>query len=347
MANYYNKDLYQVLELTYEATAKEIKDSFRKLARKYHPDVDSSPDAVKKFKDIKEAYDILINEDSRKKYDVLRGFYREKIQKDYETTQKRNKYREYINKAKEHSQQSEPFTKSINEALENLFHSKNETTKEKKESKQQIKGEDINVNVTVNCLEAVNGTNRKVNILHTQPCPNCAGRKFINGSQCQMCKGKGILSLQKKINVKIPKGVSQNSKVRVKGEGNQGLNGGKNGDLYLIINIEKNKYFEVDGSDILYTLPITPFEAVLGAEISIPVLDEKIKVKIPPMSSSGQKLKLTETGLYNNSKNKRGNIIITLQIKLPEKISEKEKELYKKLGDLSSSDIRKDLTDGK
>ena len=343
MANYYNKDLYKILELTFEATNEEIKDSFRRLARKYHPDVDSSPDAVKKFKDIKEAYDILINEDSRKKYDVLRGFYREKIKKDFETTQRRNKYKEYVNKAKAHSEQAEPFTKSINEALENLFHAKNEPTKD---TKPQIKGDDINVDVTINCFEAVNGTNRKVNILHTQPCPNCGGRKFINGAQCSMCKGTGILSLQKKINVKIPKGVTQNAKVRVKGEGNQGLNGGKNGDLYLIIHIEKNKYFEFDGADILCNLPITPFEAVLGAEITIPVANEKLKVKIPPMTSSGQKLKISEMGLYNNSKSKRGDVIITVQIKLPEKLSDEEKELYNKLLSLSSSDIRKDLQNG-
>jgi len=345
LANYYNKDLYKILNITYEATAEEIKSSFRKLAIKYHPDVASSNSDVEKFKEIKEAYDILIDETSRKKYDVLRGFYKEKIKKEFETKRK-NKYEEYIKKAKQHSQEPQSFGKTFNDALDNLFH----TTKNpnvQNEVKKPINGEDINVDVTISCFEAVQGTNRKVNILHTEPCPNCGGHKFINGAQCTMCKGSGVISLQKKINVKIPKGVSQDSKVRVKKEGNKGLNGGKDGDLYLIINLEKNPYFEIDGLDVLCNLPITPFEAVLGAEVKVPSFDGNITVKIPPMTSSGQKLRLASQGIENKVKSKKGDMIITIVIKLPEKLSEEEKNLYSKLKELSSFDVRKEMKNGK
>lgn len=344
MANYYNKDLYKVLNLTYEATAEEIKASFRKLARKYHPDVAAEEGDVSKFKEIKEAYDVLSDEASRKKYDVLHGFYKEKIKKDYEREVKRkNKYEEYVKKAKQHSQNAEPFGKSFNEALDNLFHAKKGTA----QAEAPIKGEDINIDLTITCFEAANGTNRKVNILHTQPCPNCAGRKFINEAQCAMCKGTGTISLQKKINVKIPKGVTQGSKVRIKKEGNKGLNGGKDGDLYLIISVEKHPYFEFDGLNILCTLPITPFEAVLGAQINVPSLDGTISVKIPPMTSSGQKLRLSGQGLENKTKTKKGDMIITVSIRAGEKLSEEEKALYEKLKELSSCDVRKDMKNGK
>lgn len=345
MANYYNKDLYKVLDLTYEATAEEIKASFRKLARKYHPDVATQESDVLKFKEIKEAYDVLSDEASRKKYDVLHGFYKEKIKKDYEReTKRKNKYEEYIKKAKQHSQSAEPFGKSFNDALDSLFHTKKGTVQP--EAKTPINGENINIDLTISCFEAANGTNRKVNILHTQPCPNCEGRKFINEAQCAMCKGTGTISLQKKINVKIPKGVTQGSKVRIKKEGNKGLNGGKDGDLYLIISVEKHPYFEFDGLDILCNLPITPFEAVLGAQISVPSLDGAISVKIPPMTSSGQKLRLSGQGLENKTKTKKGDMIITVSIKVGEKLSKEEKALYEKLKELSSFDVRKDMKNG-
>ena len=347
MANYYNKDLYKILNVNFEATLDEIKQSYRKLVRECHPDVAGVDADVKKFKEIQEAYEVLSNTEARKKYDVLHGFYREKLKKQEETTRK-NKYEEYIKKAKQNANTPENFTKSINSALDNLFHSGKQSTGQKKqEQKPVINGEDINVNITISCFEALNGTNRKVNILHTEPCPNCFGRKFINGTQCSMCNGSGQLSLQKKINVKIPKGVSQGSKVRVKKEGNKGLNGGKDGDLYLIVDIEKNPYFSIDGNNILCNLPITPFEAVLGTEVTIPVFDEKVSVKIPPMTSSGQKLRLAGLGIENKSKTKKGDMIVTIQIKLPDKLSEKEKALYNQLKEISKHDIRKDLKDAK
>ena len=278
---------------------------------------------------------------------MLHGYYTEKIKKEYEKKQaeqkqnnKDNKYNEYIKKAKKKAETNESFSKSINSALDNLFHSQKA---EHQKPKTPVDGTDINIDLSVSCFEALNGTNRKVNILHTQPCPNCEGRTFINGSTCKMCNGTGQLSLQKKINVKIPKGVTHGAKVRVKKEGNKGLNGGKDGDLYLVINIEKNKYFEIEGMNILCTLPITPYEAVLGTEITIPVFKENINVKIPPMTSSGQKLRLAGLGLDNKSKTKKGDIIITVMIKLPEVLSSKEKELYSKLQEISKDDIRKDL----
>ncbi len=345
MANYYNKDLYKILNINFDASFDDIKLAYRKLVRIYHPDVAGKTADVLKFKEIQEAYEVLSNEEERKKYDILHGFYKEKIRKEYQqtTADRKNKYEEYIRQAKQRTNTSESFSQSINEALEGLFHSKKTASSAKKEPKIAINGEDIKLDLTISCFEAINGTNRKVNILHTEPCPNCGGRKFINGSKCPLCKGEGILSLQKKINVKIPKGVSQGSKVRIKKEGNKGINGGKDGDLYLIINIEKNPYFETEGLNILCNLPITPFEAVLGAEIKIPLPTGNVNIKIPPMTSSGQKLKLSGLGLDNKSKTKKGDLIITVLIKLPETITEKEKELYNKLKELSANNIRKDI----
>ncbi len=139
----------------------------------------------------------------------------------------------------------------------------------------------------------------------------------------------------------------QGSKVRIKKEGNKGLNGGKDGDLYLIINIEKNPYYEIEGTNILCNLPVTPFEAVLGADIQINIFNNTYTVKIPPMTSSGQKLRLSGMGLENKSKNKKGDIIITVMIKLPDSITEQEKKLYSELKNLSDCNIREDMKNAK
>lgn len=347
MANYYNKDLYKILNVDYNATDEEIKLSYRNLVRTYHPDVAGKTIDSSVFKEIQEAYEVLKDKESRKKYDILRGYYTEKIKKEFEENAKKKqkeKYDEYVKKAKNNSSKSASFSDSINEALDSLFYSTKSTHKSNK-TKPPINGSDINIDLSISCFEALYGTSRKVNILHTQPCPNCDGRTFINGSVCVMCNGSGQLSLQKKINVKIPKGVTQGSKVRVKKEGNKGINGGKDGDLYLIINIEKNKYFEIEGMNILCNLPVTPYEAALGAEIPITIMKETINVKIPPLTSSGQKLRLAGLGLDNKSKTKKGDLIITVIIKFPDSVSQKEKDLYSKLRDISKNDIRKDMSD--
>ena len=342
MANYYNKDLYKILEVEFNATTEEIKTSYRKLVRLYHPDVTKNQNDTSKFKEIQEAYEILTDEEQRKKYDILHVFYKERIKKEYQNkiNEATNKYVKY---GKESKNKDSAFSKSINEAIDNLFYGKTKQQKKSTSKKQAKNGEDISLNLKISFLESINGTNRKVNIVHTTPCHHCEGRKFINGAQCQMCKGTGEISIKKKINVSIPKGVITGSKVRVKKEGNSGINGGKDGDLYLVIEVEQNPYYSIEGNNILCTLPITPEEAVLGTEITIPSIDGKINVKIPAMTSSGQKLKIPEQGLQNKSGTKKGDIIITILIKLPEKLSTKEKDLYEQLKKLSNHNIRKDI----
>ena len=347
MTNYYNKDLYKTLDVKFDSTTDEIKAAYRKLVRIYHPDVSKNAENAEKFKEIQEAYEILINETKRKKYDVLRGFYREKIKKEYDEKQKaRNKYENFAKNIKKNQKKDESFTKSINEALDSLFYGKKINNQEKRQD-TPINGDDINVELKISCFEAINGTNKKINILHTEPCTNCGGRKFINETVCPKCQGTGEISLQKKINVKIPKGVKTGSKVRIEKEGNKGLNGGKDGDLYLNITVNEHPYYNFDGLDILCTLPVTPYEAALGTEVKIPVSDGSINVKIPAGTSSGQKLKITSQGLENKTKTKRGDIIITVQIKFPKNISEEEKALYEKLKNISKTDIRKDFNNAK
>ena len=357
MSNNYNRDLYKILNVNYDADMVEIKAAYRKLVRMYHPDVAGKNADEKKFKEVQEAYEVLSDKEKRRKYDIVHGYYKERLKKDAEKTRQeaKIKYNDFIKKTKSKSQnnninnsnkkeEKENFSKSINEALDNLF---NNQMKKAAPIAPPVNGEDIKTDVTISVIESMFGTSRKVNILHTEPCPSCKSHKFINGTQCEVCNGTGQIQNHKKINVKIPKGVKQGAKVRIKKEGNKGINGGKDGDLYLIINIEKNNFINKDNNDILITLPITAVEAALGADISIELNKEAITVKIPPCTSSGQKLRLTGLGLEDKNKNTKGDVIITVLIKMPEKLTPNEKSLYEKLKYYTNFDVRKDFNDAK
>ena len=189
--------------------------------------------------------------------------------------------------------------------------------------------------------DAVRGTKRVVNVVHTTQCPRCKGRKFINGSACPLCKGSGEHSEHRKITVKIPKNVKNNTKLRVTGEGNPGENGGKNGDLYLKIKIEPNSRMQFEGSNVIYNVPVTPFEAVLGGNISIPAFEGNLSLKIPPKTHSGQKFRLSRQGLKQNGKN--GDMIVVVHIEIPSSLSDDEIRLYEKLRKLSQENIRENL----
>ena len=175
-------------------------------------------------------------------------------------------------------------------------------------------------------------------MLQTNACPKCKGRKFINGSICQHCNGKGEETSFKKFSVKIPAGVHNNSKIRLAGEGARGSNGGKNGDLYLTIHITEQKTYKTEGLNILKTIPITPYEAVLGADIQISTLSGNINLKIAPKTQNGQKFRLAGCGIVQNEK--VGDMIVTVEIKIPDIISEEEISLYEKIKEISSSNVR-------
>lgn len=355
MRNYQNKDYYKALGIEYSATVSEIKTAYRKLVRKYHPDVNKSELSIETFKTIKEAYDVLINPSEKALYDQYKGYstiYKQTNQaqakKAYseankENPQPRKKEPEKENKAKS---TKEPFSKVFNDIMDGLFTADKKTSSEKEKKKNFNKpqnGSDINMNLKISQAESIKGATRKINILHTETCPHCLGRKFINGGVCQFCKGKGEVSLHKKISVKIPPNVTIGSKIRIANEGNKGKYGGKNGDLYLIVDIENNSFFKFEGNNVYCEIPISAFEAALGANIEVPTQDGKITMKIPPLTSSGQKFRLVNQGLTDSKTSQKGDQIVTVKIEMPKALSIEEINLYEQLKTLSKHDVRKDI----
>ena len=348
------KNYYEILGVNVDSSTAEIKSAYRKLARKYHPDINKEPDAIEKFKDITLAYETLSNPQKREQYNILQGFF--KSEKQTTSSQKaEEEYRQNKNKSantdskttSEEYKTNKTTQKSKKDNSNSFFKGlklwllKIKKSKRTKENYKPKKGDNITTEISISTEEAITGSKRIINVLTTQTCQHCYGHKFINGGKCSYCDGKGETTKKKKITVTIPKGVKDGAKLRLKGEGASGKNGGASGDLYIIVKLETPHKIHFDKLNIYYNVPITPFEAALGEEITIPTFDGKIKLKLPKNTCSGQKFRIAKHGIKKNGK--IGDLIVCVSIEFSHDLSEDEIKLYQKLKSLSKDDVRKNL----
>ena len=370
------KSYYEILGVNTDAAEGDIKSAFRSLARKWHPDVaGNTKDVEMKFKEITEAYATLSNSVKRKKYDALRGIFhrasesKTKESSKFENNNSNTSESNFKNSDKTSSNKSE--ADSVNssktqnsDSVNNKSSKRSESTStfqnawdafmkktknsnkshQTKHSSSKSDGSDITSEITISVMEALQGTTRTVNILHLEPCRKCHGRKFANGSICNTCKGVGEISVHKKLSIRIPEGVKHASKIRIAAEGNVGFNGGKNGDLYLIVNVDaESSIYKYDGLNILQTVPIEPFEAVLGGVVDVKTPEGKVAMKIMAGTVSGQKYRLANQGREKN--NKKGDMIITVEIVVPKDLSKEEVVLYERLRQVCNRNIREVAND--
>ena len=344
------KNYYEILEISIDASTAEIKTAYRKLARKYHPDINKSPEAIERFKEISTAYETLSNPIEREKYNILKGIFEptktktssEQAEAEYKNTTKNPNTTTPQNNSSEKSKKQKPKKRGFD--LIKFFkylNAKFKKQKREKENKKPQKGQNITTDVTISPEEVITGSKRIINVLSTQTCPKCHGHKFINGGKCSECNGSGEVSKRKKITVTIPKGIKDGAKLRLKGEGGIGKNGGTCGDLYINVKIETPTKVHFDKQNIYYDVPITPFEAALGEEIKIPTFDGTIKLKLPKNTCSGQKFRIAGQGIKKNGK--VGDLIVTVSIEFSQDLSDDEIKLYEKLKNLSKDDVRKNL----
>lgn len=297
------KDYYKILNLeNNKVTVDEIKSAYRKQAKKYHPDVNIGVrGAEERFKDINEAYQTLINEQTRRKYDRL-----------WNSRIGRKKAK--AKKAEENKTTTRSEILNVLFGLDGLKSQETTYQRKHKDVKVPIQGEDVETQIPISVIEGFYGQTKSISL------------RTVNGKM-------------RTFEVKIPAGIRNGEMIRLIGQGKPGENGGKNGDLLIRINMEQDKKYKLVGSDIYTELNISPSEAVLGAKVNVDAIDESLGVYIPKGIETGEEIQIEQKG-YKDSKGGRGKFIIKVKIMIPKKLSNKEIELYKELKKVSKFNPR-------
>ena len=339
------KDYYEILGVSRDADAAAIKSAYRKLARKYHPDVNKTKEAEEKFKDINEAYEVLSDKAKRQRYDSLGSNWQGGA--DYTPPPGFENFSFNFNNG---GAQSFDFGGSgFSDFFGSLFGdmmggsmggssgfsgfdftqaARGGGQTRQKRAAQQPKTEDLDITKSLNVTakEIFDGKPISVTFTDLEKCPYCKG-----GAYCAHCGGTGIMSTPKTVKVKLPKGITEGKKVRLKGEGKTDAYGQK-GDLYLVVHLKDSEY-EFDGDNLIKEVEITPPEAVLGCSKEINTLHGKINIKIPAGVSSGQSLRLKQLGLPKNSG--YGDLNAKIKIIIPKNMSKEVIDLYKQIQKIS------------
>jgi len=322
-----NKDYYAILGVKRNASEREIKQAYRQLARKYHPDVNPSDKSTEaKFKQINEAYEVLSDKENRKKYDQF-GDQWQYADQFARAGWQQTPFRGF---GKSSGATSFHFGEVV---LDDLFDEMLRGTRTYTRRAQPKRGRDIESPVEVTLEEAYHGTSRTLSLQVEEPCTNCQGSGWIQNMPCPTCQGAGIAARVKRLEVKIPPGVNNRSRVRIPGKGQPGYDGA-NGDLYLVISVKPHRLFERKGDDLYVEVAVPLTVAILGGEAQVPTLKGKLALKIPPETKNGRVFRLAGQGMLHLGNSSRGSILAKVNIVLPTKLSPQEKELFRRLSEL-------------
>ena len=338
------KDYYETLGIKRDASDSEIKSAYRKLARKYHPDVNKTKEAEEKFKDINEAYEVLGDKQKRQRYDSLGSSWQGGA--DYTPPPGFENFNFNFNQGGASSFDFGGGAGGFSDFFASLFgdmmsgqraSSSNfggfdfgggATHHQSSRRQSSKKEENLDITKTLNITAQEIFDQKPISVTFTEmeKCGYCN-----DGGYCSHCGGTGILSKPKTVKVKLPKDITEGKKIRLKNEGKSDAYGNK-GDLYLIIHFKDSEY-EIDGSNLTKEIEITPPEAVLGTNKDIKTLHGNINIKIPAGVSSGQALRLKGLGLPTS--NDYGVLNAKIKIVIPKNYSSEIKDLYKKIQELS------------
>ncbi|MBI2848417.1 MAG: DnaJ domain-containing protein [Chloroflexi bacterium] len=322
------KDYYATLGIKRDASEQEIKKAFRRLARKHHPDVNpGDKTAEARFKEINEAHEVLSDREKRKKYDQFGDQWQ---------------FADQFAQAGREGAQSwafrggggQPFhyESDMDSLFGDLFRQfRGGSTRTRARSRA---GEDIESPVELTLEEAYLGTTRILSLEKDEPCASCGGSGQIRNIPCSTCRGTGMTRSLKRIEVKIPPGVSDGSRVRIAGQGQPGYHGGPSGDLYLITSIKHHRIFDRKGDDLYIDISVPLTTAILGGEAQVPTLKGKVALKIPPETQSGRVFRLSGQGMPRLGGSSYGDLLATIKVVLPTSLSAEERTLFERLRQL-------------
>ncbi len=332
-------DYYNLLGVSRDATADEIKKAFRKLALTYHPDRNpDDQDAARKFQDATEAYQVLSDPEERLKFDRLGPLYRPDGR----------------------PPTPEELQEMLSEMVGGLFRRK----------RTQQNGEDLRTTLTVELEEVATGVTRKLRIARNvrckrcgstgadpeggrkacgscdgtgkasarrvfrQSCARCDGKGFVVVKRCGVCEGKGLHGSEDHLKVKVPRGVATGQKLKLRGRGHEGMTSGASGDLFVVISVAEHPLFRRRGADLVCDLPLTYAEATLGAEVTVPVLGARTTIQVPPGTPSGRILRLSGRGLPK-SDGGAGDLHLKVEVEVPPRLSRVQADALRRFQDLA------------
>lgn len=366
------RDFYEVLGVAKDASADDIKKAYRKLARKYHPDVNKdNPEAAEKFKECSEAYSVLSDE------------------------QKRTQYDQFGMAAFENGGAGAGaggfggfgdfgggFGGSGMEDIFDMFFGGSGGRRGSAGNNGPRRGDDLRFDLNLTFEEAAFGVEKEISLLRDEtcghchgkgaepgskvetcpdchgtgqirvvqntimgqmqtvrPCPRCHGEGTIISDPCHECRGSGTVKKQKSLKVKVPAGVDDGSRLRVANEGAAGTKGGPNGDLYVYLFVKRHKFFERDGYDVYCEVPINIVQAALGAEVEVPTLDGKVVMKVPEGTQPGRVMRLRSKGIPKLRGEGRGDQMVRVKVVVPTKLTERQKKALQNFADVAKDNI--------
>ncbi|TVP96234.1 MAG: molecular chaperone DnaJ [Acholeplasmatales bacterium] len=344
------RDYYEVLGVEKNASDADIKSAYRRLARKYHPDVNKEADAETRFKEVREAYEVLSDSNKRAQYD---------------------RFGHQASQAGGFGEGFGGFDFDINDIFSSFFGGGQKRAGGRNAPR---KGQDIHKRMKVSFKDAVMGAKKTIRTqvyeecstchgtgahskqdINTCPkcqgsgsvtveqqtlfgrartqttCPQCSGRGKIVSKPCQTCQGDGVVGNEKTVNVNIPEGVDNNNQLRMTGYGHKGINGGPPGDLYIVFEVEEDPLYERHGDDLVLELPITVAQAALGDEILVPTPYGDVKLKIPPGTQSHKTFRLRGKGMPNLRSKRKGDEHVVIKVVTPTKLTKKQRQLFEQL----------------
>jgi DnaJ-class molecular chaperone len=337
------KDYYEILQVPRTATADEIKKSYRKLARKYHPDLNpGDTDSSAKFRDVQEAYEVLSDEDKRRRFDRLgadwKGGDQFRPPPDWQgESVDLGGFEDFGSANGTHG------FGGFSDFFETLFRGQRGSRGGngfRGGEAFRMRGRDLEAEAPITLEEAHRGTHRSLSLELEELCPDCSGTGTKDGQPCRACRGRGRRPGRKTLEVKIPAGVRDGAVLRLAGQGEPGSGGGPPGDVLIHVRIEPHSRFKIEGVDnLVVELPVAPWEAVLGASVPVDTLDGRVELTIPGGSQTGRRLRLRGQGMRRRDGG-RGDLYVRLKVVVPTNPSPDERRLFQELATASTFNPR-------
>ena len=329
------RDYYDVLGVPRDAPQKQIRQAYRRLARRHHPDVNPGDKAAEsRFKEINAAYEVLSDADKRRKYDLYgdQSQYADQI----EEMRRRGGGGAWAFRGQPSGSRTFEFDlgdlgdlRDLGGVFDSIFRGFGAATGRGRR-RPVSRGRDVEQPIEVTLAEVVEGGTRTIQVSHQEACATCGGQGRIASALCHVCQGSGAVARPKRLEVKVPAGVREGARIRIAGEGGPGADG-RPGDLFLRVSVRPEPRFERRGDDLYADVSIPLSTAVLGGEVEVPTVKSKVILKVPPLTQNGRVFRLGGLGLPRLTGAGKGDLFARVTVQLPEKLSEREKKLFEEL----------------